>query len=131
MSDHEKVFGVCENKCFVEVLPKADAATKTEVVKRTDIQYKKFTFNGTITAGGTLYSNEVTVDGATPNNIIPLGIKRTDSSPGTWLVTGGDIGGYVDRVNVYNNKIQLRMKNGSANPSTITNQEVYLYYIKR
>lgn len=33
MAGHEKVYGICENKCFVEVLPKAQAATKTKVDK--------------------------------------------------------------------------------------------------
>lgn len=28
MAGHNKVFGICENKCLVEVLPKAEAATK-------------------------------------------------------------------------------------------------------
>lgn len=31
MAGHNKVFGICENKCLVEVLPKAEAATKREV----------------------------------------------------------------------------------------------------
>lgn len=34
---HEKVFGVCENKCFVEVYPKDQVYNKNEVYKKNEV----------------------------------------------------------------------------------------------
>lgn len=41
MGNHEKVFGVCENKCFVEVRPKADTYGKNDVYNKNETYSKE------------------------------------------------------------------------------------------
>lgn len=45
MSDHEKVFGVCENKCFVEVRPKEDTYSKEDTYTKEETYSKEESYS--------------------------------------------------------------------------------------
>lgn len=72
MSDHEKVFGVCENKCFVEVRPKSDTYHKNDVYNKTEINSLRPKFVSISPVEGTLTTKVHTNDTMTANGLIPI-----------------------------------------------------------
>ena len=81
MANHEKVFGVCENKCFVEVYSKEDTYSKDDTYSKEEVDAlasnvttKDFTFKIPSLAANSCLGATVTITktGYTPVGIIQV-----------------------------------------------------------
>ena len=61
----EKVFGICENKCKMEVIPKSVLVTAT--------------IGTSWTGGSAPYTQTINIDGVTENDVVEISLPKTVS----------------------------------------------------